>query len=174
MVEALPRFSFELIKQGIGNPIAFKLSDITDAMRAQLQNYTLAVGKLKYWSFQIDEWFSSDNTLMDYNVYHLCLTFPNSQQFSGHIQNLNLASGFGSNVILVASSGVGKSMDTGTPFIGGNGSGEFVFTKSADATLAANYNSDDIVLTVRDQNGNAVTADNKFKIKLKYKEYVSF
>ena len=174
MVESLPRFNFELVKQGIGNPITFKLSDITDAMRLQLQNYSLANSNLRYWSFEIEEWFASDPDLNDYSIYHLCIQYPNSQTFAGHIQNVALPALFGNSSVLLASSGVEKSIATGTPHVGGKGSGEFVFARSSNAANAATFNTDDITLVLRDQSGNAVGATCKIKYKLRYKEYVAF
>ena len=38
-MDIIPNFKFKLMKQGFGNPISFKLSDITDDLKANLHNY---------------------------------------------------------------------------------------------------------------------------------------
>jgi hypothetical protein len=81
------------------------------------------------------------------------------------------------NYVIIASAGLTRSIDTGTPFIsvryGDKNASGYVFTKAA-GTAGATYNADELTLVVLDQNGNALANTAKFKIKLKYKEFLSF
>ena len=166
-----PNFSYELVKQGAGNPVSFQLADVTDALRSQLNNYTLASGNIKAWSLEVEEWFLSDANLNDFTTYYLCMQIPASHVFAGHIQNVGTLF---TDQIVLAGSGVSKSVETGIPYIDSKfGFNSYVFNKAAGAAGETSQ-SDQIVLTVKDAQGNSVPNSAKFKIKIRYREYIRF
>lgn len=172
-MEQLPNFSYELVKQGNGNPVHFALGDITEETRSALHKYSLEkAAKLRYWTFSIEEWFVSDPGLNDFSTYNLCLVIPASHVFVGHVQNVD--STFKGSIVL-ASSGVSRANATGIPFIGNryaNDSLNYIFTQNKD--LSDTYLTDDIVLIVKDHIGNDISSTAHIKYKITYKEHMLF